>query len=99
MKKITYFVLSVFLCSCAGNPPAWWNPSGRYTAPTANEMQPVLSPAAQTGIKPTVKTAVSPAEETFTPEETVFEEMDLKPEADESLEEAVDTLQPSILND
>ena len=30
MKKIIV-VLPVFICvACAGNPPAWWNPKGRY---------------------------------------------------------------------
>lgn len=98
MKKTIYFILSIFLCSCAGNPPAWWNPSGRYTTNTATEAQ-YSSTTAQPVLKRATATPVPPTEQTFTPEETSFEEMDLKPENAESFENAIDVLQPSVLND
>ena len=94
MKKIMYIFLSVLVCGCAGNPPAWWNPSGRYTTQIPNNtllQQP-------TAISQKSVTTTSP-EESFTPEETLFEEMNLLPPTDESMEGAVDTLQPSILDE
>ena len=98
MKKITYFILSITLCSCAGNPPAWWNPSGRYTTDTSIQIQPTPT-SSQAATKPVTQITVPVAEETFTPEEISFEEMDLKPLANESLENAVEVLEPSVLND
>lgn len=98
MKKIICVFVSVFLCACAGNPPAWWNPSGRYMQNTQpnTTAAPTSIPAT---ITPQKQSLATPAEETFTPEESSFEEMALTPPAVESLENAEETLQPSILEE
>ncbi len=34
MKKILYVLLgNLLVCGCAGTPPAWWTPTGKYPAP------------------------------------------------------------------
>lgn len=35
MKYIIALLVVFGLCGCAGNPPAWWNPSGAYTQDNA----------------------------------------------------------------
>jgi len=98
MKHITYFFLLLFLCACAGNPPEWWNPSGRYNS--APKTVPLPAPAVAPATLPQQRPAsLAEAEETFTPQEADFEEMDLEPTSNESLEGAVDALQPSVLED
>ena len=34
MKNLLICLALVSLCACAGNPPAWWNPSGAYGVQT-----------------------------------------------------------------
>lgn len=34
MKQFSICILLVALAACAGNPPAWWNPSGTYDGKT-----------------------------------------------------------------
>ena len=98
MKKIICVFVSAFLCACAGNPPAWWNPSGRYSQ-DATEVNPSTSLTPQPSLTPQQTTPSAPAEETFTPEEAVFEEMNLTPPSAESLKDDTDALQPSILDE
>lgn len=50
MKLTACLALCVFLCACAGNPPAWWNPSGAYggrdiSAPSVSKPTPSPSGA------------------------------------------------------
>lgn len=47
MKYMVALLVVFSLCGCAGNPPAWWNPSGAYTQGNASaQTQPVSTPAA-----------------------------------------------------
>jgi len=74
MRKIIFFYsILLLLTACAGEPPKWWNPSDKYTAPKANAVQ---SPAQEA-----VKTvpAVKKDEE--------IKEEDIMPVGDETLEE------------
>ncbi len=68
MKHVVYvlFVIS-FLSSCAGNPPAWWNPNNRY-----GTAQGASAPA-----KPVKKTIVH--EDTIDVADTSYEEEILTP--------------------
>ena len=50
MKKVFIFLPVLFLVACAGNPPEWWNPSGRYnqaasqSTPTVKQSVPRTQP-------------------------------------------------------
>ena len=98
MKKTMYLLLSVFLFACAGNPPAWWNPSGRYSQDAA-EVAPATSSTSPASLAPQQPIASTPTEETFTPEEAVFEEMNLTAPSAQSLKDDIDALQPSVLEE
>jgi len=48
MRYFFLFGLSLGLCACAGNPPAWWNPSGAYgptTTSSAISQKQTVNPA------------------------------------------------------
>lgn len=80
MIRTCFCLLSLcFLCACAGNPPAWWNPSGTYGSQSA----------APASVKPSLPSAVTPEEEEPVPmEQSIepamesYEEMNLSPISD-----------------
>jgi len=98
MKK-SIFLVCLFLTACAGNPPAWWDPSNRY-AP-ASQTQTAAPQKAVTS----VSQPQEEEEEIFSFEtDSDYKEMDISPdEADEiSAAQAVGkegTLAPSILEE
>lgn len=77
MRLITIFIASILVAACAGNPPAWWNPSGTYgtadnvstaqTAPQIRRTQPIDEPPAEQDIEPAFdkyeEISLSPLEE------------------------------------
>ena len=94
MKK--YIVCTVFLTilsACAGNPPAWWNPSGRYST------SPQRSSSVSTSEEISKDSVSVPTQETLLPPDTDYEEMALSPiAAEEEISETTD-LAPSILGE
>ena len=77
MKKCFSFIfLSSFICACAGNPPAWWNPNNRYGTADGS---PAAQPAAPK------KILVVQEEEIDLPDMT-YEEVTLTPMPDEENE-------------
>jgi len=90
MKKFLLLVLPIFICACAGNPPAWWNPSGKYQMP---ETHTATSDNIESPSVDSTDSSIS----TFTPVESVFEEMIIEPLPDESVEIETEDLVPSIL--
>ena len=87
------FLLTI-LTACSGNPPAWWNPSGRYSTPSRNS-----SSVVSTSVETPTDTTPSPVTETFVPTDTDYEEMVLSPIAlDEDVPASAD-LTPSILGE
>lgn len=93
MKKNLFLFLALGLLSaaCAGNPPAWWNPSNAYSSGSSSA-RPVQTPSAGN-----ITLAAPAQEETFIPqEETIstalpdesYEEMILTPLQDEETENA-----------
>lgn len=95
MKNSTMCIfLLTMLTACAGNPPAWWNPSGRYSTPSQSSSSIVAAP-----VKTPTNTVSSPVPETFVPTDTEYEEMVLSPIAiDENVPASAD-LAPSILGE
>ena len=86
MKKIIIGLsVSFLLAACAGNPPAWWNPSNAY-----NGESQVRSSAPKT-VKVAPKSEepnTPPAEENLTPlPDESYEEMILTPLQDEETED------------
>lgn len=80
MAKNIAFILSLSLvCACAGNPPAWWNPSGVYDSSTAPQQQQA---AVQPSLPPSAAAEEEepyPAEQTIEPAMESYEELDLSP--------------------
>ena len=80
MKKIfPFFVLTSFLCACAGNPPAWWNPNNRYGSVDDTATSAVVQQAPQKPAEPT-------EEEMDSLPDTTYEEVTLTPMPDEENE-------------
>ena len=80
MKRILCFlVLTGFVAACAGNPPAWWNPTNRYgTAETSGQSAQTQTPLAQKD------TPAVPAEESIDPlPDSSYEEEVIAPMPDE----------------
>lgn len=85
MMKTGFCLLSFcFLCACAGNPPAWWNPSGSYGAEKA-------APATARPSLPAVVTAEEeepvPMEQSIEPAMDNYEEMNLSPLSEGEMQE------------
>ena len=86
MKKLLIGFLAFLFCACAGNPPAWWNPSGAY-GPSVE-----VAPTQKTVVQPSLSATVTseeeePMEQTFEPAiDEPYEEMRLSPlpETDET---------------
>ena len=92
MKKyITCTLFLIILTACAGNPPAWWNPSGRYS----NAPQSVPS----TPTEVAAHSAPAPAQETLLPVDTDYEEMALSPIAAAEESPTSSDLAPSVLEE
>ena len=92
MKKYIAFTFClIILTACAGNPPTWWNPSGRYSTPSQTSSTP---PAIVATPIPT------PEKETLLPAvDSDYEEMALSPViVEEDVPSATD-LSPSILGE
>ena len=78
MKNLLIFLALVSLCACAGNPPAWWNPSGAYGVQTETTLPQKTTPRA------TVSAVMTPVEEepmeqSFEVADDAYEEMRLAP--------------------
>ncbi len=78
MKNLFLLFSLLFFCACAGNPPAWWNPSGAYGA------QRDIQPSQKNAVEPSFSGVVTaeeeePMEQTFTPAFDSYEEMRLTP--------------------
>ena len=92
MKKyILCTLFSSILAACAGNPPAWWNPSGRYS--TSAQSSPSTPPEVATNSVP------APVQETLLPVDTDYEEMALSPIAAEEESPISSDLAPSVLGE
>ncbi len=88
MKKISLFLAASWLVACAGTPPAWWNPSGRYGQETE-------TPA------PVAKKTPAPVatEETMDPlPDNSYEEEALSPLPEEDTPAAPAVVEPSLDN-
>ena len=73
MKKLTLTTaLFILLCACAGEPPKWWNPSGKYGSVKQEKARPQVQ-------APLQKAATSKPEE--------IKEEDITPLGDDALEE------------
>lgn len=86
MKKIVFcFLVSFFMTACAGNPPAWWNPSNAYNG------EPQVRKTAPKTVKVVPQSeeqTLPPAEENLTPlPDESYEEMILTPLQDEETED------------
>lgn len=87
--------MSIGFCACAGNPPAWWNPSGAYT-----EKESAAAPLSRP--IPSQPAAVTPEEEEpfaseilIDPSDENVEELRLSPLSGEvAAEEAPSAQQP-----
>ena len=91
MKK-SIFLGCLFLAACAGNPPAWWDPSNHY-APSAQTQTAAPQQTANT-----VLPAQPKEEESFSFEtDSEYEEMAISPE--EAAERREDILLPSLLTE
>ena len=95
MKKnlLSLAVFSLLLAACAGNPPAWWNPSNSYSS-SGQSARPRPAQAASSG---NITVSAPAQEETFIPQEEAisiplpdesYEEMILTPLQDEETENA-----------
>ena len=78
MKNLLICLALVSLCACAGNPPAWWNPSGAYGVQTGTTLPQKTTPRA------TVSAVMTPVEEepmeqSFEVADDAYEEMRLAP--------------------
>ena len=66
MKKLLILATVFFICGCktTEDPPAWWNPSGKYSngAAAVPDKTPA-KPAAAVAVTP--KPAVQPVKETY----------------------------------
>ena len=68
----------VSLCACAGNPPAWWNPSGAYGVQTETALpQKTTSRATVSAVMTPVEE--EPMEQSFEVADDAYEEMRLAP--------------------
>ncbi len=95
MKKYIAFTFClIILTACAGNPPAWWNPSGRYSTPS-----PTSSTVSTPTAIPTISTP-APEEETLLPTvDSDYEEMVLSPVMAQEDTPSSTNLSPSILEE
>lgn len=86
MKTIVFcFLVSFFMAACAGNPPAWWNPSNSYNGPSQvrGSAPKTVKVAPNNG-----EQEITPAEENLTPlPDESYEEMILTPLQDEETED------------
>ncbi|MBO4675146.1 MAG: hypothetical protein J5601_03555 [Elusimicrobiaceae bacterium] len=95
MKKyIIYTFFLSMLTACAGNPPTWWNPSGRYSTTTPSSSS---APSIQTEIPD--NSVSTPQQETLLPLDTDYEEMALSPIAAEEDTSTPTDLEPSVLEE
>lgn len=78
MKPFAVVLFSVLCCACAGNPPAWWNPSGAYSAEEPSASVPRQTAAVGAPAVPNAE-AVLPAEQTIDPVLDGYEELNLSP--------------------
>lgn len=91
MKNLFVCLALVSLCACAGNPPAWWNPSGAYGVQTE------MTFPQKTDKRATVSAVVAPVEEepmeqSFEVSDDTYEEMRLAPLPEtDGTESAVET--------
>lgn len=95
MKKYIFLISVFYLAACAGNPPAWWDPSNRYSEPNSASLS-------NTTVRPNPQVRSSvPTEETisFETDTADFEEMAIPEEADENQAalSAQENLTPSLL--
>lgn len=85
----------MLLVACAGNPPEWWNPSGRYSQTASQQTAAATSAAkpAATRTKPVVK------EEALDPlPDNSYEEETLAPLPEEEDTPAVDAITEPALD-
>lgn len=82
MKKNLFSILAfaIFLTACAGNPPAWWNPSNAYSSDGSS----ISSSSKGSSSSGTEETQPQFSEETPIPQE-----IDMAPLPDESYEEMI----------
>lgn len=87
--------MSVCFCACAGNPPAWWNPSGAYT-------QREVSASSLPRPTPSISAAATPEEEEpfaseilLDPSDENVEELRLSPVSGEVFSEENPAAQPA----
>ncbi len=79
MKTIYMICAAVLVSACAGNPPAWWNPAGKYDNMSAGK---------QTA-QPATKKVIVIQEEALEPlPDNSYEEITLTPMPDEDNEDA-----------
>lgn len=98
MKNLFIFVFLLSLCACAGNPPAWWNPSGTYGADPLPTRQTVRN--TQPSLSSTVTAEEEePMEQTFDPAYDAYEEMRLTPLPETSGEEKADAQPTDVANE
>ena len=76
-------VVILFSCcilgACAGNPPAWWNPSGTYSpSQPAQQAAPAAAPSLPMAVAAEEEEPY-PAEQTIEPVMQSYEELDLSP--------------------
>lgn len=93
MQKILFVLVAVCcLVACAGNPPAWWNPTGQ-PYPSAKTQKAATAKPAQVATHPAV-----PAEQYLLVQDETYEEMTLTPLQDEEGEnESGDSSAQSIV--
>ena len=85
MRIYSLIAVAFLLSACAGNPPAWWNPSGTYG--TAGQTQPTRSGSSKIN-----QEDETPAEQDIEPALDGYEEMSLTPLEQQVQQAAAQTL-------
>lgn len=79
VKHVVILFSCCVLGACAGNPPAWWNPSGTYsTSQPAQQAAPAADPSLAAPASAEEEEPY-PAEQTIEPVMQSYEELDLSP--------------------
>ena len=76
VKHVVILFSCCVLGACAGNPPAWWNPSGTYS--TSQPAQQAAAPSLSAPVSAEEEEPY-PAEQTIEPVMQSYEELDLSP--------------------
>ncbi len=79
MKIYTLTGVILLLGACAGNPPAWWNPSGSYGTSTGSVRQTQPRRTVSSGSSKVTVEDETPAEQDIDPALDGYEEMNLSP--------------------